>query len=98
MINDKNDRNMRLLSLLGIVLRLKPSQIARAGNVSPAYITRLNKGEIQGSDDFWANLNANILKEAQGGSIFELSCNLPEHADQIITQFKEESRPMSKVA
>ena len=94
MINGNNDRNMRLLSLLRTVLRLKPGQIAKAGKVSPAYITRLIKGEISGSDDFWANLNANLLKEAQGGSIFQLSENLPQNADELLKGLAVvESRP-----
>jgi len=94
MLNDQNCRNMKVLKLLQTLLRLKPTQIAKAGNVSPAYITRLLKNEIPGSDAFWSALNANLLKQAEG-SIFELSNNVPENADELIAELKEVA---SKVA
>ena len=96
MLNDQNNRNMKVLKLLQTLLRLKPGQIAKAGQVSPAYVTRLLKNEIPGSDAFWSALNANLLKEASS-SIFELSCNIPENADELIAELKAGNQ-ITKVA
>ena len=84
--SDRHSNQISILKALQVILRLSLKDISSAGGVSRVYTCRLLKGQIQGSDEFYANLNKNLLKYAKT-EIFALSDNVPaqEVLDAVAT-------------